>query len=78
MLARARSAGLQSEQVSTTAVRTAYDTYLVPPFVSDEHYERPMILLDIIVNEDGDARIELLAHEYLWWFKSTAAPEVFQ
>ena len=38
-------------------------THLVPALVSNKHYERTVVLFDIVVDEDGDARVELLAHE---------------
>lgn len=38
------------------------DTHLVPSLVSDEDYERPVVLLDIVVNEDRYPRVELLSH----------------
>ena len=41
---------------------SAQSTYLVPSLVSDKDYERAMVLLHIVVNEDGDPRVELLAH----------------
>ena len=37
--------------------------YLIPSLVPHENYERPVVFLDIIVDEDGDTRVELLAHE---------------
>ena len=40
-----------------------YNAYLVSAFVSHKHYERTMVLLDIIVDEDGYPWVELLAHE---------------
>ena len=37
-------------------------TYLVPSSVSYKHYERAMILLDIVIDENRYARVELFAH----------------
>lgn len=38
---------------------------LVTTLVADEHYERPMILLDIIVDEDRYPWVELFSHRGL-------------
>lgn len=38
-------------------------THLISTLVSDKDYERTVVLLDIIVDEDWDAGIKLLAHE---------------
>ena len=37
-------------------------TYLVPSSVSYKHYERAMILLDIVIDQNRYARVELFAH----------------
>lgn len=37
-------------------------THLVSALVSDKNYERPMILLDIVVNKNRYSRIELFPH----------------
>ena len=38
-------------------------TRLVPALVSDEDYERAVVLLDIVIDEDGYPWVELFAHE---------------
>ena len=38
-------------------------THLISTLVSDKDYEGTVVLLDIIVDEDWDAGVELLAHE---------------
>lgn len=47
---------------SLYTLNVSHCTHLVPSLVPDQHYERPMVLLDIVVDEDGQAGIKLLAH----------------
>ena len=51
------------EKVCTCYVTRLFNAYLVSAFVSYKHYERTMVLLDIVVDEDGYPWVELLAHE---------------
>ena len=37
-------------------------THLVPALVPNKHDERTVVLFDIVVDEDWDAGVELLAH----------------
>jgi hypothetical protein len=42
-------------------------THLVSTFVSHQNYKRAMVLFNIIVDEDRNARVELLSHLRRVW-----------
>ena len=50
------------EKFSTRHAIAQYNAYLVSAFVSNKHYERTMVLLDIVVDEDRDSGIQLFPH----------------
>lgn len=56
---------IQSKDTSNFTKDLQYEekvTHLVAALVSDEDDERPVVLLDIVVDQDRDAWVELLSH----------------
>jgi hypothetical protein len=43
--------------------QAAFITDLVATLISNEHYERPVVRFDIVVDENGYSRVELFAHD---------------
>jgi hypothetical protein len=55
--------GSKSFSVSSAA-QGSEQSYLVSSLVSNQHNERAVVQLDIIVNENRYSRVQLLAHRY--------------
>lgn len=53
---------IASCKLANTTIHSVVATYLVATLVANEHYERAMILLDIVVDEDWNPRVKLFSH----------------
>ena len=51
------------------------NTHLISALVPDQDYEGAMVFLDIIVDENGNAGVELLAHKARWLCVHGKSPE---